>query len=284
MAKGVVSSRPADAISGGLLNDADVEIIGGEWCHYDYGGKSDARFCAAITMAVLVDGNPADEHLQYYGAGKAADWIPDPADGNKTPLKTGNATALNNSSNWIAFVDSLITAGVPESKFMDSDLSELIGLRIHVIRKATNRQGMKPLQGGSDREQTVLICDHLVKPVTRGTVNKPGTRTAAAQAQATATTQSQAPAQSAPATDIGDPTETVSGILGELLAGAPDRTLATIALQAKAATKINSLVKEPSARQAYTQALKAILNSDDLLANIGAMADRAANKISLAGE
>jgi len=283
MAKGVVSSRPADAISGGLLNDADVEIIGGEWCHYDYGGKSDARFCAAITMAVLVDGNPADEHLQYYGAGKATDWIPDPADGNKTPLKTGNATALNNSSNWIAFVDSLITAGVPESKFMDSDLSELIGLRIHVIRKATNRQGMKPLQGGSDREQTVLLCDHLVKPVTRGTVAKPGTATRTAPAQATAAAPATAPASS-PATDIGDPTETVSGILGELLGAAPDRTLATIALQAKAATKINSLVKDPSARQAYTQALKAILNSDDLLANIGAMADRAANKISLAGE
>jgi len=279
MAKGVVSSRPVDTVAGGLLNDADVEIINAQWCHYDYEGKSSVvRFCAAITMAVLIDGNPADEHLTYYGAGKGSDWIPDEADGGRTPLKTGNATAFNSGSNWIMFVDSAIKAGVPENKFADSDLGELVGLRCHVVRRPTNRTGMK--QQSEEREQTVLLVDHLVKPVVRGTVNKPGTRTAA---QTIASAPATAPA-SAPATDIGDPTETVSGILGELLGAAPDRTLATIALQAKAATKINSLVKEPSARQAYTQALKAILNSDDLLANIGAMADRAANKISLAGE
>jgi len=281
MAKGVVSSRPVDTVAGGLLNDADVEIINAQWCHYDYEGKSSVvRFCAAITMAVLIDGNPADEHLTYYGAGKGSDWIPDEADGGRTPLKTGNATAFNSGSNWIMFVDSAIKAGVPENKFADSDLGELVGLRCHVVRRPTNRTGMK--QQSEEREQTVLLVDHLVKPVVRGTVNKPGTRTTA-PAQSTATAQ--APAQApAPAADIGDPAETVSGILGELLGAAPDRTLATIALQAKAVTKINSLVKEPSARQAYTQALKAILNSDDLLANIGAMADRAANKISLAGE
>jgi len=281
MAKGVVSSRPVDTVAGGLLNDADVEIINAQWCHYDYEGKSSVvRFCAAITMAVLIDGNPADEHLNYYGAGKGSDWIPDESDGGRTPLKTGNATAFNSGSNWIMFVDSAIKAGVPESKFADSDLGELVGLRCHVIRKPTNRTGMK--QQSEEREQTVLLIDHLVKPVTRGTVAKPGSR-AVAPAQATAAAPAPAPV-SAPAADIGDPTETVSGILGELLAAAPDRTLATIALQAKAATKINSLVKEPASRQAYTQALKAILNSDDLLANIGAMADRAANKISLAGE
>lgn len=281
MAKGVVSSRPVDTVAGGLLNDADVEIINAQWCHYDYEGKSSVvRFCAAITMAVLIDGNPADEHLTYYGAGKGSDWIPDEADGGRTPLKTGNATAFNSGSNWIMFVDSAIKAGVPENKFADSDLGELVGLRCHVVRRPTNRTGMK--QQSEEREQTVLLVDHLVKPVVRGTVNKPGT-TRTASAQATAAAPATAPA-SAPATDIGDPTETVSGILGELLGAAPDRILATIALQAKAATKINSLVKEPSARQAYTQALKAILNSDDLLANIGAMADRAANKISLAGE
>ena len=277
MAKGVVSSRPKDMISQGLINDVDVLVQDARWAVFDYGGAVE-RFCAKLTLAVIrPDGSIEPEtHVQYFSAGKIGDWLPDAGDDDFTPMAAGSATALNNSTNWATLVNSMVGEGVPEDKFADSDMRELIGLRMHVMRKPMpKRQGMDSAKD----EQFCLVCTKLialpgeaVKPATtaataagRGRTAKP----AAAPAAAATTTTAPAPP---PASTNGDAEAVdayVRSTLAELLQAAEGATLPAMQLVARFNVKLSKDKSDPAERKPYAEAVKAGIGSEEWLLERG---------------
>lgn len=275
MAKGIVSSNPSAMVSGGLINDVDVVITHAEWAHYDYGGKTEARFVAAIVMQVLVDGQPVpEEHCQYYAAGSASDWGPDPADNNFTPIRLNpSKTAFTSGSNWALFAQSLVDAGFPANKLDDSNLRELLNLKVHVLRKAVKREGLSQTNE-KGRENTVLLVTGLIGPGgnRRPAAARPAGTTAAA-AVAPAQTQAQAPAADTGGSGNGAGVD-VGAIVESILKPLAGKNTALIAIRAKAVTAINAAVTAPAERKAASDAFMALMADDDALAQLGITSDR----------
>lgn len=281
MAKGIVSSNPQAMVAGGLINDVDIVITNAEWCHYDYGGTTEPRFMAAIYMAVLVDGQPGDEHCQYYAAGSAQDWGPDPDDNGRTPIKLNpSKSAFTSGSNWAMFTQSLVEAGFPANKLDDSDLGNLIGLKAHVLRKAVKREGLSNTNA-KGKENTVLVITHLLG-AGRGAAARPAATRTQAPAAATnapaATTQAPAPSADPASFSVG---ETILS----LLSAAPNSTLSAVMLRAKYTGAVNSAVKSPAERKPLIDEFARIMDSDEELAGLGLVMDRttASKNVSIAG-
>lgn len=278
MAKGIVSSNPQAMVSGGLINDVDVVITHAEWAHYDYGGQTEPRFVAAIVMQVLVDGQPVpEEHCQYYAAGSAADWGPDPADNNFTPLKLNpSKTAFTSGSNWALFAQSLVDAGFPANKLDDSDLRQLLNLKVHVLRKAVKREGLAQTNA-KGRENTVLLVTGLIGPggIRRPAAARPvGAAAPAAPAQVPPQAQAPAAPDANTGTGTGGTGVDVGAIVESILKPLAGKNTALIAIRAKAVTAINAAVAAPAERKAASDAFMALMADDDALAQLGITADR----------
>lgn len=159
-----ISLNPKTFSMGGLLNDADVEIVSSRFTVYDYNGTitdpQQMSVALRLDMRVLDSG---EEHVEYFSFGRVPDWSIS-EDGKTVDPITGKRPNAN--SVFSMFMQSLIEAGFDESKLDAGDISVLEGLKLHVIRKAAPESwkslpGMKRKEEG--REKTYLAVERILE-------------------------------------------------------------------------------------------------------------------------
>lgn len=272
-----VSMDPDDFVTGGLLQDVDLEILKiystlEKPEHY----KFDDRVFIKMEAKNLSTGGQEE---QFWAAGSNADFVPS-SDGNFILPNPDNpsATALRKASNWAAMLVSLKTNGGMPKGFLNSSkgLSALAGMRFHAMQApAPERPGLE--KKDSKFPPTVLICFKVLpgfapweakKTAVAGTTRRVVTWT---PAQAAPQAQAAAPAPSAPAAPqaAGSGTEddkiisVVSALIDE---AAPDENgvQKIPAVQDKsgiAALVFNKLVKHGFKVNQRTEASKKVLDA-----------------------
>lgn len=159
---------------GGLLDDADVEVIDAAFCLWDYNGSVKPDVPAlGLSLRRLEGGQPSpkdgtesgfDDNDQYYSCGSPDAFVPN-EDG--TGLKpVGDKTSIVNSTNAALLLASMVNCGLPEDVLASGNIKDLVGLRMHVNRmeqpkKGGNKEGF---QGGKDpnKKQEVLVCTKII--------------------------------------------------------------------------------------------------------------------------
>ena len=154
-----VSLNPDTFTKGGLVQDVDVEIIGGSYTLEPPEGYTQRdRVFVELELKVLDDGS---EVTQYWSAGKNTDFSPS-ADGMEL-VPTGSKGSLNDNSNFSIFIQNLCNCQFPKSALTDK-LSCLFGTQVHVVRiPAPEREGL-PGKGGPDQKKSyILVPNKLIK-------------------------------------------------------------------------------------------------------------------------
>ncbi len=161
MAQGQAASFKPSTFTegGGLVGDIDVTFKSVRTVMWDYNGKTPTP--SPAIKAVLVE-ESGEEVEQYWSCGQSKDWAA--SEDGKTLVAVGSATGINGNSNAGIFIASLVSAGFPESKIGD-DVTVFDGLKAHVVRQATKREGLTatPRADGRTFEQTVLIVSKIHK-------------------------------------------------------------------------------------------------------------------------
>jgi hypothetical protein len=148
-----LSLRPSDAQTGAFLDDIDVTLKECRFVTWDYMGKANPSTALKVTM----EEPDGITHEQYYSAGDPSKVTPSP-DG-KTLIPQAGATGLNNNTNALAFISSIINAGFPEDK-LGSDASVFDGLGAHVNQVAQpKRAGLKDQKEG----KTYLLVTKITR-------------------------------------------------------------------------------------------------------------------------
>jgi len=151
---GALSLRPSDAQAGAFLDDVDVTLKECRFVVWDYMGKASKPSTA---LKITMEDPDSITHEQYYSAGDPDKVLPSP-DG-KTLIPQAGATGLNNNTNALAFISSIINAGFPEDK-LGSDASVFDGLGAHVNQVAQpKRQGLKDQKEG----KTYLLVTKITR-------------------------------------------------------------------------------------------------------------------------
>jgi hypothetical protein len=219
----VLSNEPEDFITGGLLNDVDLEILEAKYTldkpdHYTF---SDRIF----TLFRMKDLSTGAEVDQFWAAGSMADFVPSP-DGNFCLPNPDNptATALRKSSNWFAMLNSLRTNGGMPKGFLNgpAGLSALKGLRFHGIQVAApERPGLEKKE--SKFPPTILTCSKVLPGPAPWDKAKGGAKgkTEAAAAQAAAVTPGPTPVAEA----SGDSDDLIATALRVVIEASPDKSL-----------------------------------------------------------
>lgn len=173
-----ISLNPKTFSAGGLLNDADVEIVSSRFTVYDYNGMitDPAQMSVALRLEMKTL-EAGEEHVEYFSLGRAPDWMID-NDGKTIDPVAGKKP--NSNSVFSFFVQSLLEAGFDDSLLDSGDISVLEGLKVHVIRKAApeswkNLPGMKKADDKDKREKTYLAVDKILSTPSSGKQQaKPG--------------------------------------------------------------------------------------------------------------
>lgn len=167
--------------TGGLLDDADVEIMSALFSSWDYKGQVNPPVLALKLDLKDAEGNV---HEEYLSAG-SLDILRPSADGHqalvadaykaKHPDWESKPPKLNLNTNAVVFVVSLMNAdtqGILKSKIVSTDDIDSVirGTKVHVIRKAAKQQRAKiaapaavpgqPQQ--QDRPQTNLVVEKIL--------------------------------------------------------------------------------------------------------------------------
>src|SRR5580765_707999 len=149
-----LSLRPSDAQAGSFLDDVDVTLKECRFVIWDYMGKAE-RPSVALKVTMEEVEVPLT-HEQYYSAGDPNKVTPSP-DG-KTLIPQAGATGLNNNTNALAFIASIVNAGFPEDK-LGSDASVFDGMGVHVRQVAQpKRAGLKDQKEG----KTYLMVEKII--------------------------------------------------------------------------------------------------------------------------
>jgi hypothetical protein len=151
-----VSLKP-DTFTQGVLDDVDVTWTECRFVMYDYDGKSPQP---APGLMITMEDDDGKEYKQFYSAGAAKDWAPNPDDGGKTLEAVGKAKALNQNSNVSLLLSSLINAGYDQDEITD-DVSDLDGIRAHMIQVPAPKRSGLVTQGSQDK--TILVVDSLLE-------------------------------------------------------------------------------------------------------------------------
>lgn len=150
-----VSLKPSDAQAGGFLDDADVLLKELRFVVWDYNGKANPSVALKVTME---EPDIPLTHEQYYSAGDPSKWQPT-SDGKSIEPLAG-ATGLNQNTNVIAFITSLVNAGFPEDR-LGEDVSIFDGTLVHVNQIAQpKRPGLKRAE---EKEKTYLLVTRIVR-------------------------------------------------------------------------------------------------------------------------
>ena len=152
---GNVSIRPDLASEGGgLLDDFDGVITDMRFIMTDYDGAM-VDAVPVCQVSFDVDG---EESNQMYSVGGSGDFRPDETGRGLDALKA--KSALTKTCKFIMLVDSMVAAGFPLNKLDPNDVSPIIGLDGHFLRKAVEFKGLKKK---GDRDNTVLLCTKINK-------------------------------------------------------------------------------------------------------------------------
>jgi len=157
------SLKPSDAVSGAVLERADVEFTEAEFTFCDYQGTlRDGVPALRVGMKVLEGAEEGSEFEQYYTVGKRGDWEPSANGKEIVPVGKGReGRSINKSSNLVFFLSHLVEAGFNEDDITD-DCSFLIGLRCHVEQVAApERPGLPKGDGAQGR--TILVPTALLE-------------------------------------------------------------------------------------------------------------------------
>lgn len=205
-----VSLRPSDATHGGLVDDVNVVITDAGFFMSDYDGKAAEAVPALIvefTTVPEVENMEAMTFEQIYSAGKAIYFIPNEDNSGLTPV--GDKQALNDSTNVVRFLKSMVECGFPEDALGES-IKVIVGTKGHVRRQAQpKRQGLvrQTRDDGTEKEQTTLLFDAITElPEGMGetaaapapTTTKPAVRSTAASGGKVNGVAKQAPAPATP--------------------------------------------------------------------------------------
>ncbi len=153
-----VSLKPSSFTKGGLVQDVDVEIIGGRYTLEPPEGYTQRdRIFVELDLKVLDDDS---EVTQYWSAGKNTDFTPS-SDGLEA-VPSGSRASFNDNSNFSIFMENLVNCQFPESALTDK-LSCLFGTQIHVVRiPAPEREGIGAKKEG-ERKSYILVPNKLIK-------------------------------------------------------------------------------------------------------------------------
>lgn len=195
-----VSLKPSDAVAGGGgIDDVDVTIKSCRFRLWDYNGTI-ANPVLGLEVTFVDD--EGGEAAQVYSAGDVKHFIPSP-DGSEA-VAVGAAQNLNDSTNAMAFMVSLVNGGFPEDKIGDK-VSVFEGTRVHVNQvPQPKRKGLV----GSVEGKTILLVSKIHSypwdakgkaTAPKGIAPKAAPKQAAQAAQAAAPQQAQAPVAQAAA-------------------------------------------------------------------------------------
>jgi hypothetical protein len=147
------------ASQGGLLDDADVEILDAAFCEYDYGGAIDHNVFA---LGIQMRDTAGKTYDQYYSAGELVYFVPS-ADGSMA-VPVGDKQQLSDTCNAWKFLLSIMECRDEMNAILGAgNVKALIGLKCHVKQYAQpKRQGL--IRGGKnpDREPTVLLVSAIL--------------------------------------------------------------------------------------------------------------------------
>jgi len=152
---GNVDIRPdLAAEGGGLIDDFDGKIADMRFIMTDYDGMMPEPACVN-KLVFDIDG---EESYQLYSVGGKDDFAPDETGHGLNKLKS--KAALTKTCKFMMLMNSFVEAGFPLNKMDAKDISPLIGLEGHFLRKAVEFKGLKKKD---DRESTVLLCTKINK-------------------------------------------------------------------------------------------------------------------------
>lgn len=151
-----ISLNPNSFVSGGLLNDTDVEIVEARYVLFDYQGTVDtaySRTALRLQMRTLDGSQEATEHLTL---GSTSDFIPNDKDGGVTLVSLAGKTSLGRRSKLYFFLQSLADAGADVSRLDSGRADELEGLKIHIVRKPMpDLGGLEITRRGKKQDQQI---------------------------------------------------------------------------------------------------------------------------------
>lgn len=170
---GNVNIRPDEAAEGGgLIDDFDGEITDMRFIMTDFNGKVQE----AVPVCRVVYGVEGEEYDDLLSVGGKNDFAPD--ESGRGLNKLGSKAVLTKTCNYVVFINSLVESGFPLNKLDEGDVSSVIGVKGHFLRKVIDH-GFKKKKDG-DRPDTVMVCTKvLTLPGKGGTAVKTRTRTKA---------------------------------------------------------------------------------------------------------
>jgi hypothetical protein len=158
-----ISLNPKTFVSGGLLNDVDVEIVEARYALFDYQGTVDAanmRTALRLQMRTLDGSQEATEHLTL---GATGDFVPNDSDGGLTLRPLSGKTSLTKRSKLYFFLQSLTDAGADMSRLDNGRADELEGLKFHFVRKPMpDMGGLEVTRRGKNPDQAIEYI-HVTK-------------------------------------------------------------------------------------------------------------------------
>lgn len=150
------SFLPQDFVAGGAIPDGEYRIAACQTVKFNYGGAG-PEVPALLVTYESKDGMLAD---QNYSAGKLESLVPS-EDGKRFVHPGGDDAKVNKSSNFAAFINSIIAAGFPAEKLGDGDVSVFEGTKIVIENLA------QPKRAGLDQKEKTI-------PLVRSIVSLPG--------------------------------------------------------------------------------------------------------------
>jgi hypothetical protein len=260
-AKGA-SLLPEEWVSGGLLNDVDVDITDMSFVDdWTYNGQVETP---PLALRVTMTDEAGAETIQYLSAGDLTRFVPSEDGKRAVPAEGSTATALNNNTNCAAFLASIMEQGFPK-KLVSDRVDVFEGCNVHVNRVPQKKRAGLATDG---KEREVLIVTKInslpgEKATTAAAASRPkGVKAATASPKKAAGSASDTESE-APEIDVELATavvETVLAVLEEKDGKAvPFKTLSLAALKHLAGNPdkaaISAILKNPEQLAAVAEAL-----------------------------
>jgi len=149
-----ISMKPSDAEAGGLLDDVNATITEAEATTWDYNGQADP----GPALKVILKSDDGTETEQYYSAGKMERIVPSEDGTCFYPAEGSSSKGMNNSTNCMAFLLSLVDHGFPEEKL--ENVTSLVGLYAHFNRVPQKQRA--GLEENPDKKRTILVATKII--------------------------------------------------------------------------------------------------------------------------
>lgn len=150
---------------GGGFDDIDVTLSTlkfqtSEGTRYDKAGQKTAPL---LIVRMIPDGrSEAEAFEQYFSCGDLEHWMPS-LDGETLVPKSAKAKesgSINKNCNAAIFLSSLVIAGVPSTKLASEKISDLAGIKCHIIKSKRPKDNLKRDNGAN--EPMVLTVSRII--------------------------------------------------------------------------------------------------------------------------